>query len=119
MKCPTCGSPSEVTGVRPADERYHVEYNRVCERGHRFQTVEAPLSLLADKRELECAVRNINRRIARFNRDLAIAQDERPARVVAAAYGLTDARVRQIRASMPGRVPENRFAKIVENLERK
>ena len=119
MKCPTCGSASEVTSVRAAEERYHMEYNRICERGHRFKTVEAPLALLADKRELECAVRNINRRIARFNRDLAIAEDERPARVVAAEYGLTDARVRQIRASLPGRAPDNRFAKIVENLERK
>lgn len=118
MKCSICGADSDVTGVAHKPEQHTIEYSRVCDRGHKFKSVEVYPTQLADRRELECATRNIARRIARFKRDLAIAEDQRPARVVAAEYGLTDARVRQIRASFPDRESHDRFAKIASNLER-
>jgi hypothetical protein len=118
MNCPICGAPSDVLAFRRIDEEHRTDYFRSCDRGHKFQTSEVHPPQLADKRELECATRNIARRIARFKRDLAIAEDQRPARVVAAEYGLTDARVRQIRASFPDRESHDRFAKIASNLER-
>ncbi len=119
MKCTTCGAPSAVMVSREQPEQHRIELSRVCELGHRFTTVEVPLTMLADKRELTCALRNIDRRIARFVRDSAIAEDPRPVKEVAAAYNLTDARVRQIRASFPDRESHDRFAKIASNLERK
>ena len=118
MRCSTCGAPSDVLGFDRLDDEYRMDYFRVCERGHKFTTSEVHLSQLADKRELSCATRNIVRRVARYERDIAIAQDPRPARVVAEQHGLTDARVRQIRASFPDRASQERFAKIAENLER-
>ena len=119
MKCSICGADSDVAGVAHKSEHHAIEYSRVCERGHRFKSVEVYPTQLADAREMACAVRNIDRRIARFNRDLAIAMDTRPVKDVAADYGLTDARVRQIRASLPDRASQERFAKIASNLERK
>lgn len=118
MNCPICGAPSDVLGFQRLEQEHRTDYARVCDRGHKFQTSEVHAPQLADRRELECAVRNITRRIARFKRDLAIAEDERPARVVAAEHGLTDTRVRQIRASFPDRESHDRFAKIASNLER-
>ena len=118
MKCSICGSDSDVVGVAKSPEDHRVTYMRVCELGHRFQTVEVYPTQLADAREMSCAVRNIDRRIARFKRDVAIALDNRPVKDVAADYGLTDARVRQIRASLPDRASHDRFAKIASNLER-
>lgn len=118
MKCTTCGAPTSVVLFNERPSEYKIVYSRVCEAGHRLTTMEVPLSLLADKRELSCAIRNIDRRIARFMRNAAIAEDPRPAKEVAAAYGLTDARVRQIRASFPDRASRERFAKIANNLER-
>lgn len=97
--CSICGSPSDVRGSVPLPREHCVLFHRVCTEGHRFTTVEAHLSQLADARELECAVRNIDRRIARWHRDMLIAEDTRPSKVVAAEHGITDTRVRQIRAS--------------------
>lgn len=119
MKCPICGEPSDVLHVEPVDLEYRVDRSRQCEHGHKFRTTEVHLSQLADRREFYCAIRNIARRIARHQRDIAIAEDTRPVKVVAAEHGLTDARVRQIRASFPDRESRERFAKIASNLERK
>ncbi len=118
MKCTICGSTSTVALSQERPEQHRVVFSRVCERGHRFTTVEVPITLLAAKREFACALRNIDRRIARFVRDVAIAEDPRPSKEVAADYKLTDARVRQIRASFPDRASHDRFAKIASNLER-
>jgi len=93
--------------------------SRVCDRNHRFITSEVPLSFLADKRELDCAIRNVERRIARYERDLEIVTDNRPTKVVAKKFGITDTRVRQIRASFSDRELAGKFAKIASNLERK
>ena len=99
MMCPICGSASEVRGHLPMPHEHRVLFNRVCDEGHKFMTVEVHVTQLADARELSCAVRNIQRRIARWHRDLLIAEDTRPSKVVAAEHGITDTRVRQIRAS--------------------
>ena len=100
MKCAHCGSESYVTARTVVPETHGVVFSRVCDRGHKFTTVEVYPSQLADAREMSCAVRNITRRIYRFQRDMAIAQDPRPVKDVAEEFNLTDARVRQIRASM-------------------
>jgi hypothetical protein len=118
MKCSTCGADSEVVGVANNPQDHRVTYMRVCDLGHRFQTVEVYPTQLADARDMACAIRNVNRRIAHFKRNIAIARDTRSTKDVAADYGLTDARVRQIRASLPDRASHERFAKIAENLER-
>ena len=118
--CPICGcTASDVKGCFRFPNEHKIEYARVCDNGHRYVTVEVHPTQLADKREMDCAVRRIDRRIAQHRRDLAIAADPRPASVVAAAYDITDARVRQIRASFPDRASSDRFAKIASNLERK
>lgn len=118
MICPHCGAPSAVVTTSPREEEYRTLFARRCDNGHRFSTAEVPLTLLADKRETACALRNIERRVALYNRNMAIAQDTRLAKVVAADYGITDARVRQIRASLLPRDEQARFAKIASNLER-
>lgn len=117
MKCPICADESLV--VQTNRDEHSTEHHRLCDNGHRFKTVEVYPTMVADARELRCAVNNIERRIARFHRDVGIAADPRPTSVVAAAYNLTDARVRQIRASFPDRASHDRFAKIASNLERK
>lgn len=117
MMCIVCGAASRA--VSTSDHRTRrIIRSHLCENGHRFITAEVPLTLLADKRETECALRNIERRVALHNRNAAIAQDDRPAKVVAAEYGITDARVRQIRASLSTRGDQPRTEKIASNLER-
>jgi hypothetical protein len=112
MKCSICGADSKAILFQERHDEYQKVYFRICDRGHRFKTVEVPLSLLADKRELVCATRTINRRVARFVRDLEISQDSRPTKVVAVEYGLTNARVRQIRASFLKHAHQEILAKI-------
>lgn len=116
MMCPHCGAPSAVVTTSLREHEHRTLFARVCDNGHRFSTAEVPLTLLADKRETECALRNIERRVALYNRNMAIAKDGRLAKVVAAEYGITDTRVRQIRASLLPRDDKSRFAKIVANL---
>jgi hypothetical protein len=118
MNCPICGSESAVIGVSHRPLEYCVEYARICDRKHRFSTMEVHLSLLGDKREFDCAVRHIKRRIGRYNRDLMISMDQRPASLVAKDLGITATRVRQIRASPLDASPHRRVAKIDLNLER-
>lgn len=118
MNCPICGSESAVIGVSHRPQDHCVEYKRICDRRHRFSTMEVHLSLLGDKREFDCAVRHISRRIGRFNRDLMISMDERPAALVAKDFGITATRVRQIRASSLEFAPLKRVATIDLNLER-
>lgn len=99
MKCSICGSDSAVEAAAYDPERLITDIARRCTEGHLFYTVEAHPTQLADAREMRCAVRRIERRMALYKRDAAIAADPRPAAVVAAEHGVTDTRVRQIRAS--------------------
>lgn len=116
MKCSICGSDSDYVGRTVVPEKHYVLFHRVCERGHRFVTAEVYPSQLADAREMSCAVRNITRRIYRFQRDMAIAQDERPTREIAEDFNLTEARVRQIRASMQPFLKPASHGKMAESL---
>lgn len=118
MNCPICGSRSHVALSTERHHEFRIMNSRVCDRNHRFTTSEVPLTFLADKRELECAIRNVHRRIERYERDLEIMKDNRPAKVVAKRFGITDARVRQIRASFSDRELAGKFATIASNLER-
>lgn len=118
MKCPTCAAASEKL-PRVHEGQHSTEHFYLCDNGHRFKTIEVHPTMVADARELRCAVNNIDRRVARYHRDVAIAADPRPTSVVAAAHNITDARVRQIRASFPDRASHDRFATIASNLERK
>jgi len=99
MKCSICGADSAVEAATYDPERLLTDVMRRCTAGHVFYTVEAHPTQLADAREMRCAVRRIDRRVALYARDAAIAVDKRPAKIVAAEYGVTDTRVRQIRAS--------------------
>lgn len=119
MNCPICGTRSQVALSIERQNEFRIVNSRICDNGHRFTTSEVPLSFLADKRELECAIRNVERRIARYARDSEIIKDNRPAKVVAEKFGITDARVRQIRASSLNRELAAKFATIASNLERK
>ena len=103
MMCPICGAASDVQVHLPRPTQLSVEFHRVCKRGHKFVTVEVYPTQLADAREMRCAVRNIQRRVYRFQRDAEIAADNLPVRDIAEDYNLTDARVRQIRAAMRDR----------------
>ena len=100
MKCSICGADSAVEAAQHDPRRHITDIARRCEAGHLFYTVEAHPTQLADSREMRCAVRTIERRVAQYARDSAIAADKRPASVVAAEHGITDTRVRQIRASL-------------------
>lgn len=100
MMCPSCGTASTILPAETFDAGLRVTRWRTCHLGHKFLTAEVHLSQLADARELRCAQRNIERRIARFERNVAISIDERPARQVAAQHKITETRVRQIRAAM-------------------
>jgi transcriptional regulator NrdR family protein len=113
MKCSICGAESSAVLFQERPHEHQTVFSRLCLRGHRFTTVEVPISLLADKRELTCAQRNIDRRIARYLRDIEIAQDSRPSKVVAAEHGLTETRVRQIRASFLNHAKATEVTKIV------
>jgi hypothetical protein len=97
MRCPTCGAESRPLAKQRNPLQHTVWIHRVCDRDHPFETMEVHPTQLADKRELECAVRNINRRIRLYERDIAIAADPRPTAEVAAEHDITEARVRQIR----------------------
>lgn len=112
MNCPVCGMKSHVALSTDRQHEFRIVNSRICDRGHRFTTSEVPLSFLADKRELDCAIRNVQRRIARYERDLEIMNDNRPAKVVAEKFNITDARVRQIRASFSDRELATKFATI-------
>ena len=119
MKCPTCAAASEKL-PRVHEGQHSTEHFYLCDNGHRFKTLEVHPTMVADARELHCAVNKIQRRVALWHRDSAIAADPRPTKVVAADYDITDARVRQIRASFRSKNSVEWAAKILtQNSERK
>lgn len=114
MKCSFCGADSRVTDRKVLPEKHCVVLYRACTRQHRFMTAEVYISQLADAREMSCAVRNITRRIQRFQRDMAIASDARPVRDVADAFNLTETRVRQICSAMRPLLKISKRTKIIK-----
>lgn len=113
MRCVVCGAETTITTTKPLPGRWRIEHQRVCFRGHKFRTAEVPVQMLADRREELSALRGVTATIARFHRDCSIAQDPRPAAEVASEWGISYARVRQIRANPPPTLEGDRFAKIV------
>jgi ribosomal protein L44E len=97
MKCPVCGELSRVVEV--ATGAYENKFTRQCDNGHVFSTVEVHKTQLADAREMACAIRRIKRRVDLYARNNKIIQDKRSNKEIAKDYGLTESRVRQIRAS--------------------
>ncbi len=98
MKCPICGGRARELMTHEMPEELMAQRLRACIEGHTFETREVHLTQLANKREMDCAIRNIKRRVAMFQRNAKIAADPRPAKEVAEDYGITQNRVRQIRA---------------------
>lgn len=97
--CKYCGAETTLVRRIPGPDGTIDHVDRTCSNGHTFLSHEVHTSMLADRRELNSARGRIQQRIALFERDRRIAADPRPAAQVAAEYGLTDARVRQIRSS--------------------
>jgi len=100
MRCNVCGAISTELHRSYVSAMHATFIHRKCIQGHAFQTVEVYPNQLADGREMTSAIRRIDKRISLHNRDASIAQDPRPNKEVADAYGLTIARVRQIRAAI-------------------
>lgn len=98
MMCPICGARTMSLAQQDNPDKFQCTIVRTCERGHLFETREVQINMLADEREMSSALRHIRRRVERWRRDARIAQDTRPATLVAAEHNITEARVRQIRA---------------------
>lgn len=91
MKCPVCGAWSSVLATRGAHRR------RECANGHRFTSIEVVPSVVHAK-DYRAYVRGVAERAKTWPRDRRILEDSRSSTVVAREYGITPARVRQIRA---------------------
>jgi hypothetical protein len=100
MNCNICGARSVELHRVYSTKLLQNRIARKCMNGHAFFTVEVYPNQLSDAREMACAVRSTNRRIELYKRDLLISLDKRSNKEVAASYGLTVARVRQIRSTL-------------------
>lgn len=101
MICPTCGAWSEVSETRSAKQGM-IKRRRVCANGHRFSTFEVLPQVVkaAGSGNTASTAKAAAASAARWARDRSIARDLRPASQVAKDHGITEARVRQIRASL-------------------
>lgn len=95
MDCPRCGAESHVlhTDKTPAG----VSRRRECLNLHRFTTYEVMPGVL-DKRQLARAERGFLKRAEAWRRDQAVLTSEDSASALARRLGITEARVRQLRA---------------------
>jgi hypothetical protein len=120
MRCPTCGAEPTRRLVRiDVPEEHRRIHHRACPLGHHFWTTEVHFSQLANGREFASAVRGLDRRLAIWRRNEAIALDPRSSHVVAEQYGISSARVRQIRAQARAHsVPPPQGTLPAPNLER-
>lgn len=91
MKCPHCGAWSTVLDTRNTRRR------RECANGHRFATVEVVPGVINTK-DYRAHLRGAAERARNWTRDRRIVEDPRGSVTVARDYGISDARVRQIRA---------------------
>lgn len=79
MKCPHCGAWTSVLSTRGTARR------RQCGNGHRFSTVETVVGLPG-------------RRVQKWARNQAICADPRSNSELARVHGVSEARIREIRA---------------------
>lgn len=91
MKCPTCGAWSSVLATRGTTRR------RECANGHRFSTLEVPPGVVSQK-DYRAFRRGAALRARNWTRDRYIVADPRGSTTLARDLGITEARVRQIRA---------------------
>lgn len=101
MKCPLCSAWSQVVATREAAHNA-LRRRRLCANGHKFTTFEVVPEAVS-RRELQASAKTQLQRAKLWRRDEAIRKDPRPATQVAMSYGLTEARIRQIRAGGSGR----------------
>lgn len=99
MNCQRCGAASEVKSTRSAAHGTTAR-RRECFNGHRFTTYEVyEPTFKSNARDLARTWARIVAAATRWARDRRIILDPRGASSVAAEAKLTEARVRQIRAS--------------------
>lgn len=91
MKCPHCGAWTNVLDTRATRRR------RECANGHRFATVEVVPSVVNAK-DYRAHLRGAALRAKNWVRDRRVADDPRGSTAIARELGLSEARVRQIRA---------------------
>lgn len=100
IHCPHCDAATPVLLECTYDAHTRTTTRHMlCANSHRFTSKEVPAAMVAPARERRSALSAIERRVQLWVRDRAILRDLRPLREVAAEHGLTEARVRQIRAS--------------------
>lgn len=100
MRCPNCGAETSVLQTRKYMELF-LRRARICFNDHRFFTLEVPPSMV-DSRSLKLAVHGLKtRRKVAHQRIAAVKRaPHTPAAVLAEQLGISDARVRQIRAKL-------------------
>lgn len=95
MKCTTCDEPAGMVLVREEPDQTLTRLYR-CTYGHTTHTREVP-AVAVGIRELQAAARAAVRRKALWWRNQEIVASTESAAVLRVRYGVTDARIRQIR----------------------
>lgn len=99
MNCIHCGAFSLVKETRD-HEHGLTRRRRECANGHRFNTYEVyEPTVRAAERDLAATARRAQAAARRWARDRKIILSRASPQALAAEHGLTDARVRQIRAA--------------------
>lgn len=95
MNCGKCGAWSSVAETRKVDGGLTLRRRRTCANGHRFTTYEvAGPSALPARATIRAATKRAT--FAKRNALIVRACKTRPNTRVAAEFGITEARVRQI-----------------------
>lgn len=95
MKCHICGAWTIVKETRESPI-VGIRRRRECGNGHLFTTIEV-LPAVVSKRDLRGNMRAAKASAARWQRDDSIRRDPRSATQLAKVWGISEARVRQIR----------------------
>lgn len=110
MKCARCGDETFVLKTNP-ESQYHVIRTYRCAAGHDTCTHEV-LAPGISKKDLAAAERNAQRAAAIYARNQAILRDlsSMPATHLSKKWNLTDARIRQIRDTVPVEQPKEHLS---------
>lgn len=95
MNCPRCGAPSSVLHTRV--HTASVTRRRECFNLHRFTTYEV-VPTVVDQRQMAITKRGFIQRAAAWARRQVVLRSKDSASALARRLGITEARVRQIRA---------------------
>jgi transcriptional regulator NrdR family protein len=99
MKCLKCGADSSVLDTRPYKDVL-LRRRRKCFNEHIFATYEVHAGNL-DKRTLATTARGVAEKSKAWQRKEHVRKNpEKPSLALAVELGITDARVRQIRAAL-------------------